>query len=550
MMDPIDLAVYWGKLVTITEEGASTIARTAFSRIVTDARDYSCVLCDERGDLIAQPLQSLPEFVGSLQQVVGHALRRFPPEQLAPGDTIMTNDPWLNTSQMNDFSLISPVWRQGRIVAYAASVAHAPDVGGRLLSAEAREVYEEGICLPLCKLWEGGRPHELLFDLIRANVRLPDVVVGDLEAQHSAHHVMASKLLQFMDSEGLERLTDVATEVKDRAEAAARARIEAMPDGRYESCVVMDGVSDDVRICCQVEIAGDSMDIGFEGTSEPLPGSVNCALNYIQAEAAYAALLVCRPGTHINRGSLRPVTVTAPEDCLVNVRRPTAVGARTLVVQYVTAAVLRALSAAVPDRVLAEPGAPVWPILASGIDDGGRVFIETMLLNGGLGAHAEGDGLILGFPAPVVGTKVEALENDAPFVVLANEYRPDSGGAGRMRGGPGQSFDLRSASERGIHVTLRTERLRHPARGTAGGHDGGLGEVWFNWQRLSGKETLRMSAGDVLALRTPGGGGYGPPVERDVRALECDLRDGVVSAEAAAREYGYNPLPGDDRHDP
>ena len=536
MIDSIDLSLHWSKLVSIAEEGATTITRTAFSRVVSDAQDYSCVLLDAEGDLIAQPLRSLPEFVGSLQGVARHFLDAHPPASLAPGDTVFTNDPWLNTSQTNDFALMTPLWREGRIVAYAASVAHAPDIGGRLLSADARDVYEEGVCFPMLKLWVGGEPNADVFSIIRRNSRVPEIVVGDLEAQRASHFVMARLLDDFMTREGLDDLEELAVAIKDRAEAAARAAIARIPAGRYEGSVVMDGHGAECTINVAVTVSGDEMAFDFAGTSPVNEGSsLNCALNYITAESIFTALLVSRPGTHVNAGSLRPFSVTAPEGCVVNARRPTAVGARTLVVQFVTSAILQALANVVPERVLAEPAAPVWPIVASGTHADGTPFIESIFLNGGLGAHAGADGLVLGFPAPVISTKVEVLESEAPFTVLENQYVPDSGGAGRFRGGPGQSFDLRCDSDSPVFVTLRTERLRHGPKGVAGGLAGAPGSVRLNGRALQGKETFVMRRGDVLELRSPGGGGFGPPDERAADRAAADIAAEMVSAAVAGR---------------
>lgn len=537
-LDPVTLGIYWNKLVSITEEAAAALARTAFSRVVTDTRDYSCVLCDGGGDLIAQPLQSLPGFVGSLQQAVRHFLRELPPDTLEPGDTLMTNDPWLNTSQMNDFALMTPLWREGRIVAYAASVAHSPDVGGRLLSAEARDIYEEGVCYPICKLWERGRPSDLLFRIIRQNVRVPDIVVGDIHAQHAAHMVTQRLLMQFMDAEGLRDLDRLAREIKDRSEQAMRQAIAAIPPGSYRSSVTMDGIDRPCTICCHVDVSPEGMLVDFDGTSPANPNSLNCGLNYVSAESMYTLVTICRPGTHVNHGTLRPLAVVAPEGCLVNAQRPTAVGARTLVVQFAASAIFQALSAAVPGCVLGEAAAPVWPIVVSGTNQFGRRFVDMIFLNGGLGARPHADGLILGFPAPVVSTKVEIFESENPFVVEQSEYVGDSGGPGRCRGGPGQSFHIRCTAREPVFVLLRTERLRHPARGVAGGLPGRTGRVAWNGRTLLGKETFLMQPGDLLELESPGGGGHGPPAARDQQAVQRDLADGLVSPEQARAAHG------------
>lgn len=528
--DAATLSIYWGKLVSITEEAATALARTAFSRVVTEARDYSCVLCDAEGELIAQPLQGLPEFVNSLAEAVRHFLRAHPAETLREGDVLISNDPLLCTSQMNDFVLVQPIWHHGRIVGYAANVSHSPDVGGRLLSAEAREVFEEGLRVPVCKLFERGEPNTLLLSILRANTRVPEIMIGDLMAQAAANRVSERLLVEFLEREGLPDIDDLAREIRSRSDRAVRDALRKLPAGRYTGSVTMDGLVDPLTIRCRIDVEHEPprATVDFDGTSPQTDGSLNCYLNYITAEAIFALLTVLQPGTPVNGGSLRPFTVTAPLGCVVNARPPAAVGARSLVVQFVVSAVYNALSDTVPDRVLAEPAAPVWPVLVSGEKPNRERFVEMILLNGGLGARPNADGVLLGFPAPVVSSKVEVLESEVPFVVEHAELIDGSGGDGRFRGGPGQTFVLRCVSSSPVYVLLRTERLRHPAKGIRGGGAGRPGQVVLNGKSLRGKETFHMSHGDVLRLETPGGGGYGPPEEREAELLARDREDGLV----------------------
>jgi 5-oxoprolinase (ATP-hydrolysing)/N-methylhydantoinase A len=521
------LNVYWGKLVSIAEESSTALVRTAFSRIVTEARDYSCVLCDAKGELIAQSLQALPEFVNSLAEAVRHFLIAHPPATLNDGDMLLSNDPLICTSQMNDFVMVQPIFHHGVIVAYAANVAHSPDVGGRLLSAEAREIFEEGLRMPVCKFLDKGVPSQLLISIFRANSRVPDVMIGDLMAQVGANRVSEKLLIEFLEREGLDDIAELATAIKDRAEQAVREAILQVPSGSYSGSVTMDGLDRPLTIACTVHVRHDVQEVSvdYAGTSPQTEGSLNCYLNYIAAETVFALLTVLQPGTHINGGSLRPFRVTAPSGCVVNADRKAAVGARSLVVQFVEAAIYNALADVVPERVLAEPAAPVWPILVSGEKVHGGRFVEMILLNGGLGARPHGDGVLLGFPAPVVSTKVEVLESEDPFVIERSELVPNSGGAGRFRGGRGQSFVLRCVSKEPVYVLLRTERLRHPPKGVRGGLPALPGRVLLNGKVLRGKETFHMRDGDVLHLETPGGGGYGDPADRDPELAARDRED-------------------------
>lgn len=521
------LGIYWGKLVSIAEEASTTLMRTAFSRIVTEARDYSCVLCNANGDLIAQSLQGLPEFVNSLGEAVQHFLKAHPPDTLHEGDVLLSNDPQICTSQMNDFVLVQPIWYRGRIVAYAANVAHSPDVGGRLLSAEARDVFEEGLRVPVSKFIDRGIPNALLISIFRANSRVPDVMIGDLMAQVAANRVADRLLVEFLEREGLADITAFANEIKVRSEQAVCDAILRIPAGSYAGSVTMDGLDEPLTIACTVEVRHEPPQIlvDYTGTSPQTGGSLNCYLNYITAETVYSLLTVLQPGSHINGGSLLPFQVTAPPGCVVNAHQNAAVGARSLVVQFVVSAIYNALSNVVPERVLAEPAAPVWPILMSGLRLDGRRFVEMIFLNGGLGARPTADGVLLGFPAPVVSTKAEGFESEYPFVIDHSELVAGSGGDGQHRGGRGQSFVLRCISPQPVYVLLRTERLRHPAKGVHGGGPGLPGRVMLNGKVMRGKETFYMRHGDLLHLETPGGGGYGPPSKRDLQQLTRDRED-------------------------
>jgi N-methylhydantoinase B len=360
-------------------------------------------------------------------------------------------------------------------------------------------------------------------------------------AQVAANRVAERLLIEFLERERLPDPSALAREIKDRSEQAVRDAVKSLPAGSCSGAVTMDGLTEPLTIRCRVEVRHDppGVLVDFDGTSPQTEGSLNCYLNYIRAEVAFALLTVLQPGTHINAGSLRPFATVAPERSLVNAQHPAAVGARSLVVQFVVPAIYNALATRAPERVLAEPAAPVWPILVSGERPRGGRFVEMVFLNGGLGARPTGDGVLIGFPAPVVSTKVEVLESELPFVVEHGELIADSRGDGRFRGGPGQTFVLRCVSESPVQVLLRTERLRHPPRGIAGGHPARPGRVLLNGTAMRGKETFHMRDGDVLRLETPGGGGYGPPSEREPEGVARDRADWPVDGAAtAARGLG------------
>jgi N-methylhydantoinase B len=537
--DPITLGVHWNRLIAIVDEASATLVRTAFSRIVTDAWDFTCALFDADGEMIAQPTQGLPSFIGSVATAVRHFMRAFPAPTLAPGDTLVTNDPWIGTSQLNDMVFVSPIFHRGRIVGYAANISHSPDVGGRLLSADARELFEEGLRLPISKLIDRGRPNRTLFDVIRANVRVPDIVTGDLLAQEAANRTMIRRVGELLDKEGLADLSALSREVLARSERAMRQAVAAIPDGTYGSRVETDGFDAPLEIRARVTVRGEEMHVDFTGTSPQQELGINCAFNYTYAETVFPLICIAGPGTPINAGTLRPLRVTAPDGTILSATHPAPLGGRLLVSMYVQCAIFRALAQAVPGRVLADCAAPAWTPVVQGINQHGQRFVDIVFLNGGLGARPDRDGVsVLGFPAPLGGTLVEMFENEKPMLVERRELAEDTAGAGRHRGGAGLHFTVRSESAGPITVGLRGDRLEHPAQGIFGGGAAAPGIMRLNGRPQHPKRTIILRAGDVLSFRTPGGGGYGDPGERPRERVREEVEAGLLSPARAREAYG------------
>lgn len=537
--DPITLSVHWHRLISIVDEASAALLRTAFSRIVTDAYDFTCCLFDENGEMITQPTQGVPSFIGSLATAVKHFLRAFPPNTLRPGDSLLTNDPWIGTSQLNDMHLVSPIFHRGRIVGYAANIAHAADVGGRVLSADARELFEEGIRLPICKLIEAGKPSKIIFDLIRANVRVPDIVIGDLMAQEAANTVMARRVVELLREEGMTDLRALSHEILSLSEAAMRGAIRDIADGTYESRVEIDGFDNHLEVRTKVVVKADTFEVDFTGTSPQQNKGINCCFNYAFAEAIYPLICISGPASPINAGMLRPIRASAPPGTIVSAQHPAPLGGRLLVSMYIQCAVFRALAEVLPDRVLADCAAPAWTPVVHGINQYGQRFVDIVFLNGGFGARAGKDGVdVLSFPATTSGTLVELFENEKPLFIERRELAADTAGPGTHRGGCGLHLVLRSESDRPITVGLRADRLDHPALGLFGGKAAAPGIVQLNGKRQHPKQTIVLNRDDVLQFRTPGGGGYGDPVRRDRTRLREEVLGGLVSAECAATEYG------------
>ncbi len=528
--DPLMITMQWAKLQSIVDEASATLLRTAFSRIVTEANDYSCALFDADGDMIIQSTQGLTSFTGVLAIAIKHFLRSFPVAEIDPGDVLIMNDPWLGASQVNDMHVVTPIFHQRKLVAYAANISHCPDVGGRILSGDSREVFEEGIRLPMSKLFRRGKPNEELLRIFLNNVRVPDIVRGDLMAQWSSNVTMERGVLGMLREYRLSSLADVSHEILRRSETAMRAGIREIPDGTYESDIETDGFDEPLRIRTKVIVRGDRIDVDFAGTSSQTPTGINCCWNYTYAETVFPLICLVRPATPVNGGCLRPLSVTAPEGSVLNPRFPAAVGARAMASMFLPAAVFRALAPAVPDRVIADPAAPTWIPTCSGVNQYGKPFADIIFMNGGLGARATKDGInVVGFPANISSTPIEIFENEKPVLIHEKQLVAGTGGRGKYRGGCGQRFSMTSYSERPITFAMRGDRVDHPALGLFGGEAGAPGAVSVNQRPIHSKRTILLNNGDVLALQTPGGGGFGSPAERAAVAREADLRNEYVA---------------------
>lgn len=538
-IDPTTLSMQWAKLVSMVDEASATLRRTAFSRVVTEANDYSCALFDARGQMIAQATQGLTSFTGVLAVAIGHFLRAFPPSRLAPGDSLILNDPWLGTGQVNDMLLVTPIFWRGRLVAYAANISHSPDVGGRVLSGDSREVFEEGIRLPISKLFARGRPNQELLRIFLNNVRVPDIVMGDLMAQQAANTTMRARVAEFLREYDLARLDHVASEILRRSERSMRAAIAGIPVGTYEGEVEADGFDRPLRIRATVRVDQHGITVDYGGSSPQVPAGVNCCWNFTYASTVFPLVCVARPPGPINGGHLRPLRVVAPEGSVLNPRFPAAGGARIMIAHFLPAVIFQALAPAVPDRVLADSAAPLWGPVISGLNQHGKRFADIIFLNGGLGARSMKDGLsVIGFPGNISSTPVEIFEHEKPVIVVSKELRQDSGGAGKYRGGCGQVFAMTSYAEHSITFAMRGDRIHHPPQGLFGGRLGSPGVATVNGRPIHSKHTILLERGDTLVLQTPGGGGFGDPAERAPGACVEDERNEYVSRESLARDYG------------
>ena len=545
--DPVGLEIMWSRMINIAEECWQTVIRTAFSLIIGEAQDFACEILDARGRQIVHSPRAMPVFNLTLPIAVNAMLERYPPETLQPGDVLVTNDPWLCAGHLFDIAIAAPVFRDGKVVAFCGVVGHVTDIGGTKDSLHAREIYEEGFQIPPMKLFRAGEPNEDLFRLLAENVRRPDQVLGDVHALVAAGLTGADRIGEFMEEYGMHDLEALAQVVQKRAETAMRKAIAALPDGRYEHRVEADGLDTHLSFPIRIEIAGDEIEVGFEGSPPQMDqGGSNCTLTYTMAHATYPLKCILSPEVPGNAGCYRPMKVTAPEKSIMNCDRPLAVNMRTRTGWYIAPNVFGALARAASGRVQAFTGLPS-SALFYGIGPDGIFYSDHLFQGGGQGASERGDGhSALLYPTSAGNTSVELFESRVPAIVIEKAFLADSGGPGRQRGGLGQVISARKLDSDGkpCQVGLYPMGVLKPVQGLFGGRPGGRsgGTVgrFDGAARDVGVGALSVleTPEEYAELRVAGGSGFGDPLERAYEAVQRDLDAGYITAEGAERDYG------------
>lgn len=545
--DPIALEIMWSRLVTVVDEMWLTVCRTAFSLIISEAQDFACELLDARGEPLAHSPRAMPVFNLTLPRAVKALLKHFPPDTLVPGDVLVTNDPWLCAGHLFDIAIVTPAFKGNRLVGFMGSVGHVGDIGGTKDSLRAREIYEEGLQIPPMKLYRANAANEDLFALIQENVRNPAHVIGDIHSMVAANAVGCERLLAFMDEYGMHDLTALAAVVQGRAERAMRDAIRALPDGVYTSTVSNNPLGEVLTYPLKLTVSGDTIELDFEGAPPQLPhGGLNCTLNYTAAHATYPLKCMLTPNVRGNAGCYRPFTVRAPEGSVLNCMRPAAVNLRTRTGWYLAPNVFRALAAAAPDRVQAFTGLPV-SVLLYGSDNEGQLYSDHLFMGGGQGGSLKHDGKSgLLYPTSAANTSIELFETRVPALVLEKSYVTDSGGPGERRGGLGQRVRLRKLENDGrpTLASVYPEGVRVATDGLFGGRPGaaafgGVRRPDGTLVKDCGTGDLVQARGtdDILEVMLCGGSGFGDPLARPLAVIADDLADGLVSAEAAVRDY-------------
>lgn len=530
----IRMQVMWNRLISVVEEQALTLIRTAFSTSVREAGDLSAGVFGPDGQMLAQAVTGTPGHVNTMAEAVLNFLAEIPREEMFEGDTYVTNDPWLGTGHLHDITMVSPSFLDGRLVGFFACTAHVVDVGGRGFGADAKSVYEEGIQIPIMKFAERGVVNTSLLRLLKANVREPDQVIGDFYSLSACNEVGHRRLVTMMREIALSDLDALAEFIFSRTRAATLERIRALPQGEWSNVMDTDGYDEPIRLAAKVEIRGETINVDFTGSSAPSRWGINVPLIYTKAYASYALKCVIAPDVPNNSASLALFTISSPEN-ICNAQRPAPVSLRHVIGHMIPDVVLGALSQALPGQIQAEGAGSLWNVHLSVkpvSKQAGRRAEVLMFNSGGTGARPALDGLsATAFPSGVMTMPIEATEQTGPIVIWRKELRPDSGGAGRYRGGLGQVIEIGAMPGHELDFSAMFDRVNHPAQGREGGEAGAPGEVVLDdGTKMRPKGWQHVPAGRHLILKAPGGGGFGPASERDPEALAADLRGGYVSA--------------------
>ena len=543
-VDPLSLEVFWSRLISVVNEQATALVRTSFSPPVAEAGDLSACVFDARGYLLAQAITGTPGHINSMANCIRYFLAEFPPETIKPGDVWITNDPWKTSGHLLDITIITPTFHNGRLVAFFGNICHVADIGGRVFSADARELYEEGLFIPISRLFVAGKPNEELFRIIQNNIRAPSEVTAELYSMSAANEVGAARLGEFLDEFGFTTIEPLADEIIARSDRAMREAIDRLPNGSYENTALTDGYDEPIRLQVRVDIVGDSVRIDFAGTSPESRHGINVVLNYTEAYATFALKALLAPDVPNNEGSFRSLSVTAPEGCILNCRRPAPVAARHILGHFLPALIFGALGEVVPNRIMAEGSANLWNTQFHGFYPDGRRFNLLFFNAGGTGARTGLDGISsTAFPSGISGTSVEIIENRSPLVVLEKSLRADSGGPGEFRGGLGHRLRIAGLrTDRPYTFSPFFDRLQFPARGLQGGQPGAPGSYFLKHpdgtiEHPNPKATIYPDPQTELWIELPGGGGLGDPKERSPEQVLADLRAGLVSPEGAEMDY-------------
>jgi N-methylhydantoinase B len=548
----IQSQIMWNRLISVVEEQAQTLLRTAFSTTVREAGDLSAGVFDVQGRMLAQAVTGTPGHVNAMAIAVGHFLEKYPIAEMQEGDVFITNDPWLTCGHLHDLTVVTPVFQNGQPVGSFASTAHVVDIGGRGFGPDGRSVFEEGLYIPIMPLVRAGELNQDFMEMVRWNVREPLQVEGDILSLIACNQEGARRLLDMMREFSLENLDDLAEDILTRSREATLAGIRKLPFGTYHNRLTMDGYDEPIELVAAMTISKDGVHVDFDGSSPVSNYGINVVMNYTIAYTSFGVKCVVAKEVPNNAGSLSTITVSAPEGSILNAPRPWPVATRHVIGHMLPDTVFGCLHQAVPDQVPAEGASSLWIVQlrggAAALDKDARQnapiesppFEIALFNSGGAGARPALDGLsTTAFPSGVRTMPVEASETVAPIIIWRKEMAGDSGGAGAERGGLGQEMEIGGANGVPFSVLAQFERIHNPARGRDGGGNGAPGAVALaSGKTMRSKGQQSIPTNDRLHLTLPGGAGYGDPFTRDAARVVEDVRDGLVSTDSAKQDYG------------
>jgi len=541
--------IMWNRLISVVEEQAQALVRTAFSTSVREAGDLSAGIYDVSGRMLAQAVTGTPGHVNAMAESVGHFIRRIGRDNIFAGDVYITNDPWEGTGHLHDITVVSPSFYQDELVGFFACTAHVVDIGGRGFSADAESIYEEGLYIPIMKLAERGEVNQVLINIVRGNVREPDQVVGDIYALATCNEVGHLRLIEMMQEFALNDLNHIAEFILENSRIATIEKIAALPNSSATGEMTIDGYDTPIELKVALAIEDDHVTCDFTGSSGIDKNGINVPLVYTQAYACYALKCAIAPEIPNNAASLAPFVITAPENSIVNALHPAPVALRHVIGHMIPDAVYNAFDKMLPETVPAEGAGTLCNFQVSlrprtdqtAPDDAVRAEVLTFN-SGGAGARPTLDGMnATAFPSGVMTMPVEATEHTGPIIIWRKELRPDSGGAGKYRGGLGQYMEIGATDGHEFDFSAMFDRVKHPARGRQGGFDGAATTIYREDgtpMRAKGKQ--RVPNGGRVKLAFPGGAGYGDPKQRDPELIKRDLALGYISDESAINDYGLN----------
>ena len=549
MLDAVALQIMWNRLIAVVEEQAQALIRTAFSTSVREAGDLSAGVYDEKGNMLAQAVTGTPGHVNAMAESVGHFMREIGIAHMADGDVYITNDPWMGTGHLHDITVVTPVFRHQKLIGFFASTAHVVDVGGRGFGADGNSLYEEGIQIPIMRFINKGDVNHDLITIIRQNVREADQVVGDIYALATSNDVGAKQLMAMLDEYHAADLNQISDFILTRSHQATIERIAGLTEGSASAKMDIDGFDQIITIAITVTIEKDRICADFNGTSGVDKKGINVPLVYTRAYTCYGLKVAIAPDIPNNTASLAPFVIDAPAGSIVNAERPAPVALRHVVGQMLPDVAFGALHQLLAGGIQAEGASSLcnFQVSLSPAKDGNAPAnaksAEVLSFNsGGTGARAGLDGLnATAFPSGVMTMPVEATENVGPLIIRRKELRPDSGGAGKYRGGLGQVMDVAARDGYDMVFSAMLDRVDHPARGREGGKSGSTTTLkTSDGHSLRGKGRQSVPTGSTVHLAFAGGGGFGNPLERDRALVRRDLRRGYITANAAMTDYGIS----------